>query len=566
MANHRVCVRRWRSTYLVPRAHSAPERVRDRLDTILSKQLPGALSAHLERALDQRSEALLFVRHLHLDFPVDAGWDAETIAAQCARALSWQLQRELAIDDPNNVIRFPNRAVYLARFVADRASGDAGNRWYYAQFSGLNALPCGAALRTALLQDSGLGLSALRSLPDGELADVIAAMGDIECRRIADAFAAAAPQGELAQAYAALLAVVHEPLPGGIVSPAQTALWHAARAASVDRSLLQAASTLARVLAALRSGSVRSAAALSTLADSDAGVFEVLARIDPAACAELHACPPALLRRLLAAALPREPEPEALGSTPFGGPFMLLDDLFALPLEPLTGGWPMLDSVPAATVLRFLILTHCCGATRVRAMFADATWRRLFGIAPTVDFTRVGAWLAALGPRCRRRYARRFAQIDVDCGRGRNVSAHSADGTRFRIAVDENAAWHALDRAVAETIGDPAHTALLGGDIDHLVAPESVLPRAWALLLGLSAQRVLCRFLRRLPGFSASHLDYAQRNLLEFTAHVDAQEERIVVRLGRPPLGLILNLAGCNRGDRRWPSLDPRPFVLFPEG
>ena len=44
---------------------------------------------------------------------------------------------------------------------------------------------------------------------------------------------------------------------------------------------------------------------------------------------------------------------------------------------------------------------------------------------------------------------------------------------------------------------------------------------------------------------------------------MDAQGERIVVLLGRPPLGLILNLTGCNRGTRYWPALDARPFALF---
>ncbi len=104
-------------------------------------------------------------------------------------------------------------------------------------------------------------------------------------------------------------------------------------------------------------------------------------------------------------------------------------------------------------------------------------------------------------------------------------------------------------------------------DIDFLLADgDPLLPRAWSLLLALPAQHVLRQFLRRLLGFSASHLTYAQRNLLEFSASIDAQAERIVVRLTRPPLGLILNFAGCNRGVRAWPSLDVRPFALFNDG
>jgi hypothetical protein len=106
----------------------------------------------------------------------------------------------------------------------------------------------------------------------------------------------------------------------------------------------------------------------------------------------------------------------------------------------------------------------------------------------------------------------------------------------------------------------------LGDDIDHLFAQSEVFPRAWSLLIALTAQRVLRCFLRRLPGFAGSHLVYAQRNLLEFSASVEAEAERIVVRLARPPLGLILNFTGCNRGTHHWPLLDARPFALFNDG
>lgn len=559
-----VRVRHWRSTYLVPRTHPAPERVRDRIDSAVQKNVADALASRLRRALDQRSDDLIFVRRLELDFPIDAGWDVDAIAAQCAHALSWRLVRELSIGDASNVVRFSNAAEYLARFLADRANGDAGSRWYYARFSGLNALPCGAALRTVLLEDVDLGISALRMLAPYDLAGVIAALGTVECRRIIDAFEASRPDGENARAFAAMISLSAESAPSGITSAPQLAVWWIAQSkVFVDRALVLAASAVANVTAALRSGNLDAATLRQALVDGNADAIATLARHDPAAFARLRACPPALLRHLLESKKKPTTELESVASTPFGGPFLLLDGLFELPIERVTDGWPLLDRVPAANILRFMVLCHCCGGTRAAAMFLDPLWRRLFGIAPTTRRADVAAWLASLGPRCRHEYAQMLARTEAHDGKISETFAQDAHGNHHRIVTNENGGWHALEIARAGRASEDADETALGSDIDHLLTEDNSLPRAWKLLVALTAQRTLQRFLRKLPGFSSSHLAYAQHNLLAFSASVDAQPERIVVVLGRPPLGLILNFTGCNRGTRHWPLLDPRPFAMF---
>lgn len=559
-----IRVRRWHSTYLVPRTHPAPERVRDRLDDAVQKNLADAIASRLQRNLDQRSDDLIFVRRLELDFPIDAGWDVDAIAAQCAHALSWRLVRELSIGDASNVVRFLCPAVYLARFLADRANGDAGSRWYYARFSGLNALPCSTALRTALLEDIDLGLSALRLLAPHELASVIATLGTAECRRIVDAFDALRPGGDDTQAFATVISLSHESAPSGITSAPQLAVWWIVQSRIfVDRALVLAASAVANVIAALRSGNLDAAALRQALVDGNADAVATFARHDAAAFARLRACPPALLRHLLESKKTLTTEQESVASTPFGGPFLLLDGLFELPIERLTDGWPLLHRVPAANVLRFIVLCHCCGGARSAVMFSDPLWRRLFGIAPTIGRADVAEWLASLGPRCRHEYAQMLARTEVHDGKINETFAQDAHGNHHRIVTNENGGWHALEIARAGRASEDADETALGSDIDHLLTEDNSLPRAWKLLVALTAQRTLQRFLRKLPGFSSSHLAYAQHNLLEFSASVDVQPERIVVVLGRPPLGLILNFTGCNRGTRHWPLLDPRPFALF---
>ncbi|PYS76797.1 MAG: hypothetical protein DMF66_12790, partial [Acidobacteria bacterium] len=71
---------------------------------------------------------------------------------------------------------------------------------------------------------------------------------------------------------------------------------------------------------------------------------------------------------------------------------------------------------------------------------------------------------------------------------------------------------------------------------------------------------------RRLPGFATSGLAYLFGNFLDFAGSLEDEEARRVVRVGRPPLNLVLMLTGMNRSSYRLNWLDERPFVLFQEG
>ena len=560
-----VLIRHWRSTCLVSNAHPRPSQVRDRLDAALRHDLPAALAARLAGAFRGSGDEIIFVRRLDLDFAVDASWDSDAIAAQCAEALDLRLARELSGGDLSNTIRFSGPDDYLARVLVDRASGDAGSRWYYAKFSGLHALPCGAALRTALLEDIDLGVSALRALNPRDLANVIAALGDTECKRLVEALVSG-PKGSDARALTALASLVRTAAPGSFNSASQLALWWLAQVRiHIDRSVALATRAIAHAMIALRGNASRAESLLGAIGDGDAAKIAEFARGDTESFLHLRACPPTLLRDLFVLERIRAPEMESLGGTPFGGPFMLLDDLFALPVERTTTGWPALESVPAAAVLRFLVLCRCGGGAHAAAMFADPLWRNLFGIAPTIGRAAVAEWLAALGPRCRHGFARMLMRAEAGAAPLRPVIVPDAGERRYRILVGDGGEWHALGYANARADSD-VDEAALDDDIAYLLKEDDALPSGWALLVALAAQRVERRFLRRLPGFSTSHLAYARRNLLEFSASLEAQPERIVVRLGRPPLGLILNFTGCNRGTRHWPALAARPFALFNQG
>jgi hypothetical protein len=109
--------------------------------------------------------------------------------------------------------------------------------------------------------------------------------------------------------------------------------------------------------------------------------------------------------------------------------------------------------------------------------------------------------------------------------------------------------------------------------LDHLADDLQYLSLRRALgigsaldrVLAVAAQGVLRSFAWRLPGFSLGHLAYLHANFLDIHASVEEQPDRRVVRLGRPPLGLILNMTGANRGTYQVGWLDTKPFALFPE-
>jgi hypothetical protein len=73
---------------------------------------------------------------------------------------------------------------------------------------------------------------------------------------------------------------------------------------------------------------------------------------------------------------------------------------------------------------------------------------------------------------------------------------------------------------------------------------------------------LLRAFARRLPGVARAHLPYLWSNFLNCSASMEDQPDRRIVRVSRPPLGLLLSIAGVDRDRYRLAWLDERPFVL----
>ncbi len=120
------------------------------------------------------------------------------------------------------------------------------------------------------------------------------------------------------------------------------------------------------------------------------------------------------------------------------------------------------------------------------------------------------------------------------------------------------------DDAVADIL---ARLDKLPDDLDYLSLPKSWrISPAFDRALSVGAQGLLRSFAWRLPGFARSNLPYLYSNFLDFAGSMEEEPARRVVRLGRPPLHLILNMTGMESKIYTLSWLDERPFALFPEG
>lgn len=214
-----------------------------------------------------------------------------------------------------------------------------------------------------------------------------------------------------------------------------------------------------------------------------------------------------------------------------GGIFLLLPIINDLPLAECVRGWPNTDSAAAVTLVRFLILIKCCGQDRVREAFRDPVVRDLMLIAPQVTAAELREWQAMI------------------------------TGDNLQQFLDSFIEWRGLVTSESQLLVDK-----LAGDLDYLsLQPVLDIDHSVDFVLSIAAQYVLRSFAYRLPGFAGSNLPYLSRNFLDFCASIEDDGCRRIVRLGRPPLHLILSITGMMRQTYRVAWQDERPLTLFQE-
>jgi len=163
----------WSGTYHVPREISDLQDLHLRLDSIVADRLALVCKSFLEQCLNGSDPSVWRVRHLSLNFSLDAGFsDAHGVARDWGRSLASEILSIVENDEvSNSVLRFPNRGAFLAQFLSDLVSGRAWGKWYYEEFSDLQALSNRQAICSIFL---------CRDTPSEELLLQIASIGQLE--------------------------------------------------------------------------------------------------------------------------------------------------------------------------------------------------------------------------------------------------------------------------------------------------------------------------------------------------------------------------------------------------
>jgi hypothetical protein len=576
----RLRIEKLHAEYLVGERHPSPERLARRLDEVVRKELPAALRAMLTPALRADDPSVWIIHRIEVPVYINAAWEPDEIGRSWSRQITKALVPDLCgTGDSTNVVRFQDRAAYLAQFVADAASGEAWSHWFYRSFDGLRMLPISAAIRTALLEDAACGLVALQRLPLPELARVVGALAETDATILLNAWASEDGGAALDSALAAVSAQWQSVAAFSDVSSGfRTALVLSVRAAAAGatgRAAVVAAKAVAGLAAVAHGlpGDVVRRLLRALVSDDMTSVREIAGVAAPVLDA-LARLPGPLLEAAFATVAPLPAAPistEGPRRTPFGGALLLLPLLGALPLDAVAD-WPSLGETSAAQALRWLVLVKCASQPRADSAFQDPLLRDLFCLMPDIGWPEFAAWLEALGDPRREALAEALSHEPASELGTRVTVRVSCRGEELSLRIGAQGFWRALtpcDGEAAPPTDDltiePQHSEV-ELDLDYLALPSMTgVTSAWDRVFTVGAQQVLRSFLQRLPGFGESGCAYLHRNFLAFSASVEFEATRLVVRIGRPPLHLILSLTGATRGTFQLSWLDPRPLSLFSE-
>ncbi len=601
--------------YLVPAEHQEPEDVRSFCESAIAARLPESLAAALRPALPADDSSLWFIRRLEVDFAVNTELNFSTLSDIWAKEIATGLADALHKGGAE-ILRFPDRAAYLAHFLLDLAEGSAWNKWYYAPFDGLRMLTVSAALRTSICDSPETGLQALEYLQDPGA--VVRKISAADTARILAAFEFSATQSDESTCVQAITEIWQTVLNVRAHDEELRALLlfvNVARdkPALSNKTLAAAAKAVCRLARRLHEErSPRNHDLIGALRQGDVSSFYRLAGLEQAAVlAPLLRCSAEcidlLLQRVAGGSATNSETLEETRFTAFGGAFLLFPLVDQFPLHDATAGWPDLENVSAASLARFLILAKCFGRRRSAGCFHDSLMRDLLRIPPQITLEIVHDWLARLSWDNIKTFFDVIARWHLETAAAEGqvfflVSIPQRGAPAVVLLDPARGLWlfagrpgKREDQLVAILSGLPSPERLLcddllvplgrksfpgtaleasldlpspppAADLDYLALPPEFGRRPVDLALSVAAQGMLRLFAWKLPGFARSSLNYLYSNFLDCCAAVEEKSDQRVIFLTRPPLHLVLGMSGLNRCSYRLSWLDERPCAIFPEG
>ena len=597
-------IHRLRSLYLLPFDHPAPDAIRNQLDHVAERKFRNAIASAFSQALPGCAEGVWLIRSLSfdVDLNLDAGDDrvAEIWARQAAISVAKVLRES---GEADQILHFSSAAAHLAHFLRDLVNGSAWEKWYYRKFEGLRPLPLSAALRTAICREPLAGLEALQQMNASTLRRVLTALTESDAAQTLDGITReGSPQRQLDLPQVNPEFLFYPALDGEHRAALHLYLLLSKQLAeTAGFHLKSAAVSLACFVRCLRDAS-QNGALLDALAHGSASaLFQLLAPIDAERLLPLLGVPREWLQSVAQTQLPTGasvPSGETR-HTAAGGAFLLLPLLDAMPIAAATEHWPALNKCAPAAIARWIILMKCFGAAGASLIFHDPLVRDLLGIVPQIDAHSLKMWQRTLRRQQLFELQNKIALWQIsDALAAESISAFPI-GSKPKLALccgrDNNSLLFALPdspssrRLMANSISAlpslvPSTTKPAGGegqladpplaetdlqallrDLDFLRLPPALCASQRAeLTFSVAARALLRNFSGRLMGFSQSGLEYLFSNFLDIPARVQSTAGQSVVRLGQPPLQVILNLAGLNRQSYSlsWIS---EIFALFPD-
>jgi hypothetical protein len=506
--NHRMSIANLLCTYLVPQDHPAPEKLRGELDDVVRKHIADSCGRALSTLLDPRDPSVWLIDRVSVDVLMDLSAAApEAVAAFWGAKIAESVAGTIARgEDGGPVMRFANRAEYLAYFVRDLAAGTAWGKWHYSQFESLRSLPTGSAIREAMLREPDQAEPALVHLVKtnriGEVAPVLTQLdqerlvqlcspeevtpGRKSFEAVLRAWAAAPSRLRRSLDLYLRARYEHPEFPAAEVRAAvrhalAVARWHQnSRLEGIAAAL--AANRLSLVIDRLPPPEQETALYLGFLSSEDSawpGRLVEIVRQQPAfADAKAKESP-----------APQDQESVLCFTSPWAGVFLLLPTLIAN--RELIAAY----GTAGDECLRYLLLSACLPANS-----ADAQSDAALGLAAGLD-AAPESWL--------------------------------------------------LEQAKLRTSLAGDH-GLLPGDLEHIQSAVATLWFASGLEpslrgeLELAAAVLLRGFARTLPGLGRSRIDYLWRNILSGEGTITAEPSRILVALAPRPLEIVLRMAGLH--------------------
>jgi len=496
------------------------------------------LEQSLAPLLDDADPSVWIIRRLDLVSLVDGGSDRAAHAF--AAALRNAIARALRGEDGGGIIRFPNRAAYLARLLAEVARGDGFERWYHFRYRHLAALPLPDALVHILAADPDTSAEALAELHAARQLDgMLDALGERGARRVlamlARAEPALAPPSDLNR----------------IATPEQVRAVVAVRSAGACARLALLAGAIRTpalavpVLAAAADTLIRAEAAHRPSAMPRGGVSATPPRAGPEPGAIAAAAPrkrgrsargpdPAALR-------PRAPRHAAEAETidtPFAGIFLLWRSVVELGLERL------LPAGADGNTARLTLAATLAGR-EWRAAFDDPALRWLAGVDdPDAQPARASPGLAAAFARhmAERAAPRPLRLAEQRAGAICVIQDEATEDWIHLLGVRAKAGRglilpHAIP--LADRRARPVSRDLVHFGVDART-PAGRLP--WILL----ARAAFADFARRLTGLERSSSAWLAANLIVGQGRVTFGDPPEVLLPG-VPLDLVLRMTGIDR-------------------